>query len=92
MMDFIQTFYLTSTRLVVQLNMSKNYHLEEPGPGISPSYYAHAPCLLLKENRRKIQPKEIPSCLIPCLLVVLTQKLEIYSDIPELTQTLPYTH
>ena len=29
------------------------------------------PQLLSKENIRKIEPKEIPSCLIPCLLVVL---------------------
>ena len=33
--------------------------------------------LLLLENRRKIEPKEIPSCLIPCLLVVFTLQLEI---------------
>ena len=26
---------------------------------------------------RKIEPKEIPSCLIPCLLVVFTRQLEI---------------
>ena len=25
----------------------------------------------------KIEPKETPSCLIPCLLVVFTQQLEI---------------
>ena len=41
------------------------------GPGISSSYYEHCPQLLSKENIRKIEPKEIPSCLIPCLLVVL---------------------
>ena len=29
------------------------------------------------ENRRKIQPKEIPSCMIPRLLVVFTWQLEI---------------
>ena len=32
--------------------------------------------LLSWENGRKIEPKEIPSCLIPHLLVVLTQQLE----------------
>ena len=47
------------------------------GPGISPSYYEHLPRLLSKENERKIEPKEIPSCLIPCLLVVFTQQIEI---------------
>ena len=33
--------------------------------------------LLSKENRRKIEPKETPSCLIPCLLVVFSWQLEI---------------
>ena len=47
------------------------------GPGISPSYYEGFPQLLSKENRRKIEPKEIPSCLIPRLLVVFTQQLQI---------------
>ena len=36
------------------------------GPGISPGYFW-----------RKIEPKEIPSCLIPRLLVIFTQQLEI---------------
>ena len=31
----------------------------------------------LLENRRKIEPQEIPSRLIACLLVVLTGQLEI---------------
>ena len=35
------------------------------------------PQLLSWENRRKIEPKEIPSCLIPRLLVVFTWQLEI---------------
>ena len=37
----------------------------------SPSYYKCGPLLLSQENRRKIEPKEIPSCLIPHLLVSL---------------------
>ena len=46
--------------------------------GIPPGYYKCGPQLLSSENRRKIEPKEIPSCLIPCLLVVFyTQQLEI---------------
>ena len=36
-----------------------------------------APWLLLLENRRKIEPKEIPSCLNSRLLVVFTRQLEI---------------
>ena len=47
------------------------------GPGISPSYYKCFPHLLSWENRRKIEPKKIPSCLIPYLLVVFTWQLEI---------------
>ena len=35
----------------------------------------HGPWLLSNENRRKIEPKETLSCLIPCLLVVFTQQL-----------------
>ena len=35
------------------------------------------PRLLSLENNRKIEPKEIPSCLIPCLLVGFTWQLEI---------------
>ena len=47
------------------------------GPGISPGYYECLPRLLSQENKRKIEPKEVPSCLIPHLLVVFTQQLEI---------------
>ena len=48
------------------------------GPGIFSSYYLESgPWQLLLENRRKIEPKEIPSCLIPRLLVVFTRQLEI---------------
>ena len=39
--------------------------------------HEHGPWLLSQENRRKIEPKEIPSCLIPCLLVLFTGQLEI---------------
>ena len=51
--------------------------IERRGPGISPGYYEHSPQLLLKENKRKMEPKETPSCLIPRLLVVFTRQLEI---------------
>ena len=46
-------------------------------PGIPPSYYKCDPWLLLLENRRKIEPKVTPSCLIPHLLVGFTQQLGI---------------
>ena len=52
------------------------------GPGISPGYYERGPWLLSKENKRKIEPKEIPSCLIPRLLVVFTLQLEILVTLP----------
>ena len=45
--------------------------------GISSGCYERGPWLLSQENRRKIEPKEIPSCLIPLLLVVFTWQLEI---------------
>ena len=51
--------------------------IKRRGPGISPSYCERLPRLLSKENERKIEPKEIPSCLIPRLLVVFTRQLEI---------------
>jgi len=47
------------------------------GLGILPGYYERGPWLLSRENRSKIEPKETPSCLIPRLLVVFTQQLEI---------------
>ena len=47
------------------------------GLGILPGYEESGPQLLLLENRRKIEPKEIPSRLIPRLLVVFTGQLEI---------------
>ena len=47
------------------------------GPGIFPGYEESGPRLLLLKDRRKIEPKEIPSRLIPRLLVVFTRQLEI---------------
>ena len=51
--------------------------IKSRGPGISPSYYECGPRLLSLENSRKIEPKETHSCLIPRLLVVFPQQLEI---------------
>ena len=56
--------------------------IKSRGPGIFPSYYEHAPQLLPKENRRKIEPKEILSSFIPRLLVVFTRQLEILVTSP----------
>ena len=51
--------------------------IKRRGGGIFPGCYERGPRLLSQENRRKIGPKEIPSCYIPCLLVAFTQQLEI---------------
>ena len=51
--------------------------IKSRGPGIFPGYYESGLRLLLLENRRKIEPKEIPSRLIPRLLVLFTRQLEI---------------
>ena len=57
--------------------------IKRQGLGISTSYYERGPQVLSKENRRKrIEPKETPSCLILCLLVVFTQQLEILVTAP----------
>ena len=62
--------------VLISLNIVRTF-IKRWGPGISPGYYEHGPRLLLLENRRKIEPKEIPSHLIPHLLVVFTRQLEI---------------
>ena len=46
--------------------------IKRQGLGIFPAYFEHGPRLLSKENRRKIEAKEIPSCLILCLLAAFT--------------------
>ena len=51
--------------------------IKSRGPGIFPGYQESVPQLLLLENRRKIEPQEMPSRLIPRLLVVFTRQLEI---------------
>ena len=66
--DFVAKEELLSTFRVV---------IKSRGPGIFPGYQESGPRLLLLENRRKIEPKEIPSHLIPRLLVVFTRQLEI---------------
>ena len=51
--------------------------IKSRGPGISPGYYECGPRLFLMENKGKLEPKETPRSLIPRLLVVFTQQLEI---------------
>ena len=51
--------------------------IESQGPGILSSYYECGPWLLLLENRRKIEPNKIPSCLIsPAYLLYLPGNLK----------------
>ena len=51
--------------------------VKEPGTGDFSRLLREWPRLLLLENRRKIERKEISSRLIPRLLIVFTQQLEI---------------
>ena len=51
--------------------------IKRRGWGFLPATENVAPWLLSLENRGKIEPKEIPSCLTPRLLVVFTRQLEI---------------
>ena len=51
--------------------------IKSRGLGISPGYYKCGARLLLLENKRKIEPKDIRSCLIPCVLVVFIQQHKI---------------
>ena len=67
-------------KLLLQRAAKSEFHravIKSRAPGISPGYYECGPGLLLLENRRKLEPKEIPRCLIPRLLVVFTRHLEI---------------
>ena len=50
--------------------------IRRQGPGISPGYCERFPRRLSKENKRKLELKEILSCFIPHLLVVFTRQLE----------------
>ena len=57
-------------------SFSSELSLRAAGRGFPLATMSVAPGYLL-ENRRKIEPKEISSSLIPHLLVVFTQQLEI---------------
>ena len=63
---------------VVWLKLSGRVVIKSRGRGFSLATKRVALRLLLLENRRKIEPKEIPSGLIPRLLVVFTRQLEIF--------------
>ena len=66
-----------------------NYHravIKSRGP--SPAYYECGPGLLLLENRRKLEPKETPRCLIPRLLVVFSDNPVLYRKIPKISPSM----
>ena len=66
-----------------------NYHgavIKSRGP--SPDYYECGPGLLLLENRRKLEPKETPRCLIPRLLVVFSDNPVLYRKIPKISPSM----
>ena len=56
--------------------------------GPSPAYYECGPGLLLLENRRKLEPKETPRCLIPRLLVVFSDNPVLYRKIPKISPSM----
>ena len=45
--------------------------------GTSPSYDECDSWLFSQENRGKVEPKEIPGCLLPCLFVIFIWQLDI---------------
>ena len=51
--------------------------IKRRGPGISPATTNVAPSYFQRIDRRKIEPKKIPRCLIPSLLVVFPWQLDI---------------
>ena len=67
----------SGTFLPIMAYMGSRVVIKSRGPGIFPGYKESGPWLLLLENRRKIELKEIPSRLIPRLLVVFIRQLEI---------------
>ena len=69
---FVTFVYGTSCKVILQ-----GYH-QEAGAGDFPRLPWTWPPATFKENRRKIEPKEIPSCLIPHLLVIFTEQHEMF--------------
>ena len=61
--------------------------LRAGGRGFSPATYECGPRLLLLENRRKLEPKETPRCLIPRLLFVFIRQLEILATTLDLSHS-----
>ena len=59
------------------INIQVKAVIKRQGLGIFPGYYEYGPRIVLyQENKRNREPKEIPSCLIPCLLVASTLNIK----------------
>ena len=76
---FINTEYMR--RPYSHYNRKNDFSVVVPIAGLSlragSQGFSPATRLLLLENSRKIEPKQIPSHLIPRLLVVFTRQLKI---------------
>ena len=66
-------FYRPKQQISLRFNIPEAWLIKRRGAWISPRYYECGPWLLSREYRRKIEPKEIRSCLIPRLLVLFTR-------------------
>ena len=82
--SLIETFYRYFHKLLPLICCYISIHLNVVravikgwGPGIFTDNYERDPRPPLWENRRKIEPNKIPSCLIRRLLVSCTRHLEI---------------
>ena len=85
-------FHINFWRIKVLFSPNTNYMHWHPwsvlckavikrrGPGIFPGYYECGPWLVSLGNRRNIEPKEIPSCLIPAYLLYLPCNLKTTLD------------
>ena len=73
-----QLWWTNQTSMARQILSCTRAVIKSRGLGISTSYSECGPRLLSKENKRKIEPKETPSCLIPHLLLAFTRQLEIF--------------
>ena len=73
---------LAKSRETTVCSRKRNFHVRSglslrAGAGISTGYYECGLRPLSLKNRRKLEPKETPRCLIPHLLIVFNWQLAI---------------